>query len=96
MTRHEVRENLLVALDTLRARKIRSALTILGIVIGGVFNSGILATGAVAGAKYNYSDATPESLDKVLQIAKRAPATGTGVRARVHGDVIEVSLSGAP
>jgi putative ABC transport system permease protein len=34
MTRSEVRENLLVALDTLRTRKIRSALTILGIVIG--------------------------------------------------------------
>ena len=34
MTRSEVKENLLVALDTLRSRKIRSALTILGIVIG--------------------------------------------------------------
>ena len=34
MTRAEVRENLLVALDTLRTRKVRSGLTILGIVIG--------------------------------------------------------------
>jgi putative ABC transport system permease protein len=34
MTRHDLTENLLVALDTLRSRKIRSALTILGIVIG--------------------------------------------------------------
>ncbi|HEY2013567.1 MAG TPA: ABC transporter permease [Bryobacteraceae bacterium] len=34
MTRSEVKENLLVAMDTLRSRKIRSALTILGIVIG--------------------------------------------------------------
>ena len=34
MTRHEVLENLSVALDTLRARKVRSGLTILGIVIG--------------------------------------------------------------
>src|SRR5690242_8945493 len=34
MTRSEIRENLLVAMDTLRARKVRSALTILGIVIG--------------------------------------------------------------
>ena len=34
MTRTEVNENLCVALDTLRSRKIRSALTILGIVIG--------------------------------------------------------------
>src|SRR5512140_3485230 len=34
MTRDELRENFLVAMDTLRARKGRSALTILGIVIG--------------------------------------------------------------
>ena len=34
MTRHEIIENLSVALDTLRARKVRSGLTILGIVIG--------------------------------------------------------------
>ncbi|HYL74885.1 MAG TPA: ABC transporter permease [Bryobacteraceae bacterium] len=34
MTRHEITENLLVALDTLRSHKVRSGLTILGIVIG--------------------------------------------------------------
>ncbi|MGA2116650.1 MAG: ABC transporter permease [Bryobacteraceae bacterium] len=34
MTRQEVFENLSVALDTLRSRKVRSGLTILGIVIG--------------------------------------------------------------
>jgi putative ABC transport system permease protein len=34
MTRTEIKENLYVALDTLRSRKVRSALTILGIVIG--------------------------------------------------------------
>jgi putative ABC transport system permease protein len=34
MTRSEMRENLLVALDTIRSRKARSVLTILGIVIG--------------------------------------------------------------
>jgi putative ABC transport system permease protein len=34
MTGSELRENLSVALDTLRSRKVRSALTILGIVIG--------------------------------------------------------------
>jgi putative ABC transport system permease protein len=34
MTKHEVLENLAVALDTIRARKVRSGLTILGIVIG--------------------------------------------------------------
>lgn len=39
-----------------------------GIVIGGVFSSGITATGAVEGAKYNYADATPEVLAKVRRI----------------------------
>ena len=34
MTRDEVRENLLVAIDTLRAHKVRSILTMIGIVIG--------------------------------------------------------------
>src|SRR4051794_25671472 len=34
MTRAEFVENLSIALDTLRARKVRSALTILGVVIG--------------------------------------------------------------
>ena len=39
-----------------------------GIVIGGVFSSGITATGPIAGAKYNYADATPEVLEKVRRI----------------------------
>jgi D-threo-aldose 1-dehydrogenase len=39
-----------------------------GIIVGGVFNSGILATGPVAGAKYNYADAGPEVLDRVRRI----------------------------
>ena len=39
-----------------------------GIVIGGVFSSGITATGAVPGAKYNYAEATPDVLDKVRRI----------------------------
>jgi D-threo-aldose 1-dehydrogenase len=39
-----------------------------GVVIGAVFASGILATGAVAGAKYHYEPATPEALAKVARI----------------------------
>jgi D-threo-aldose 1-dehydrogenase len=38
------------------------------IVIGAVFNSGLLATGAVPGARYNYREAAPEELDKVARI----------------------------
>ena len=36
-----------------------------GVVVGGVYNSGITASGPVPGAKYNYADATPEVLGKV-------------------------------
>jgi D-threo-aldose 1-dehydrogenase len=38
------------------------------IVLGGGFNSGILATGAVPGAHYNYVEAGPEILDRVSRI----------------------------
>jgi D-threo-aldose 1-dehydrogenase len=40
----------------------------IGVMLGGVFNSGILATGPVEGAKYNYRPAPPEILDKVRRI----------------------------
>jgi D-threo-aldose 1-dehydrogenase len=39
-----------------------------GIILGGPYNSGILATGAVEGAKYNYADAPPEILERVRNI----------------------------
>ena len=38
------------------------------VVVGGGFNSGILATGAVDGAKYNYAPAPAEILDRVRKI----------------------------
>jgi D-threo-aldose 1-dehydrogenase len=39
-----------------------------GIIVGGVFSSGITATGAVPGAKYNYADADQAALHKVRNI----------------------------
>ncbi len=41
----------------------------IGFVIGAVFASGILATGAVPGAKYKYADPTPEVIERVRRIA---------------------------
>jgi D-threo-aldose 1-dehydrogenase len=38
------------------------------VVLGGGFNSGILATGAIKGAHYNYSEASPEILARVARI----------------------------
>jgi D-threo-aldose 1-dehydrogenase len=39
-----------------------------GIVVGGTYNSGILATGAVANAMHNYAPATPEILERVRRM----------------------------
>jgi D-threo-aldose 1-dehydrogenase len=49
----------------------------IGVMLGGVFNSGILATGAVSGAKYNYRDAPPEILDRVSRIERVCSAHNT-------------------
>jgi D-threo-aldose 1-dehydrogenase len=48
----------------------------IGVMLGGVFNSGILATGAVAGAKYNYHDAPPDIMAKVARIERVCQAHG--------------------
>ena len=47
-----------------------------GIILGGPFNSGILATGPVAGAKYNYAPAPPDVLDRVSRIEAICRAHG--------------------
>ena len=39
-----------------------------GIILGGPYNSGILATGPVEGARYNYAPAPAEILDKVRKM----------------------------
>jgi D-threo-aldose 1-dehydrogenase len=52
-----------------------------GIVIGGVFASGLLATGPVAGAKYNYRDATPEELERCRKIERVCAAHGVPLAA---------------
>jgi D-threo-aldose 1-dehydrogenase len=51
----------------------------IGVMLGGVFNSGILATGAVKGAKYNYQDAPPEILAKVARIERVCIAHGVAL-----------------
>lgn len=49
-----------------------------GIILGGPYNSGILATGPIEGAKYNYADAPQDILDRVRKI--EAVCTAHGVR----------------
>jgi D-threo-aldose 1-dehydrogenase len=51
----------------------------IGVLLGGVFNSGILATVAVPGAKYNYQDAPPHILEKVARIQRVCDAHGVAL-----------------
>lgn len=48
-----------------------------GVVIGGPYNSGILATGPRPGAFYNYDPAPPEILDRARRIEAVCKAHGT-------------------
>jgi D-threo-aldose 1-dehydrogenase len=57
----------------------------IGLMLGGVFNSGILATGPVAGAKYNYKPAPPEILARVAAIEAVCARHGVPLRrAALH------------
>jgi D-threo-aldose 1-dehydrogenase len=52
-----------------------------GIVIGAPYASGILAVGAVPGARYGYEDASPEILARVARIEELCRRHGISLRA---------------
>jgi D-threo-aldose 1-dehydrogenase len=52
----------------------------LGVIIGGPFNSGVLATGPKPGAFYNYDPAPPQVLGRVAAIEKVCTAHGVALR----------------
>ncbi len=52
----------------------------IGLMLGGVFNSGILATGPVPGARYNYRPAPPEILARVAAIEAICARHGVPLR----------------
>ncbi|AMJ63866.1 pyridoxal 4-dehydrogenase [Bosea sp. PAMC 26642] len=57
----------------------------IGLMLGGVFNSGILATGPVPGAKYNYKPAPPDILARVAAIETVCARHGVPLRrAALH------------
>jgi D-threo-aldose 1-dehydrogenase len=72
----------------------------IGIMLGGVFNSGILATGAIPGAKYDYEDAPESVLARVRRIeavckAHSVPLPVAAVAfVRFHPAVASVVLGG--
>ncbi len=51
----------------------------IGVMLGGVFNSGILATGPVAGARYNYRIAPADVIARVERIEKVCRAHGVAL-----------------
>lgn len=53
----------------------------IGIILGGPFNSGILATGAVPGAYYNYAPASPAVVERVERIDHVCRAHGVTLAA---------------
>jgi D-threo-aldose 1-dehydrogenase len=56
-----------------------------GVVIGGPYNSGILATGPIAGAQYDYADAPPEILARTKKLGDICTQHGVAlVEAALH------------
>ena len=57
----------------------------IGVMLGGVFNSGILATGTIEGARYNYKPASDGVLARVRRIETICKAHGVHIRqAALH------------
>jgi D-threo-aldose 1-dehydrogenase len=53
----------------------------IGMIIGGVFNSGLYAVGPVKGARYNYRDPTASELDRVQRIDAACRRHGVSLAA---------------
>ena len=72
----------------------------LGVMLAGVFNSGILATGAIPGAKFDYGAAPDEIMARVRKIESICAAHATPLRraalhfAMAHPAVVTVLLGG--
>ena len=73
----------------------------MGVMLAGVFNSGILATGAIPGAKFEYAPAPPEIMERVRRIEAICATHGTSIRraalhfAMTHPAVVSVVLGAA-
>jgi len=92
MTRAEIKENLLVALDTLRTRKVRSALTILGIVIG---VTSVIAVAAIIDGLNGFMENRIKTFGSRSIFITRIPAGYTGgqlphkIRARKYLEIAD-------
>lgn len=72
----------------------------IGIIIGGVFASGILATGAVPGARYNYHEPTPAEAEKIRRIEAicnrhGVPLASAALQFPLHHPLVASVIPGA-
>ena len=71
-----------------------------GLIIGQPFASGILATGPVPGARYNYAPATPEAMERVRRIeavCRRhgVPLAAAALQFPLHHPLVASVIPGA-
>jgi len=71
-----------------------------GIVIGAVYATGILATGPVARARYNYHPATPEELDRIRRMeaigrSHGVPLAAAALQFPLHHPTVASVIPGA-
>jgi len=71
-----------------------------GIVVGGTYNSGILATGAVSNAMHNYSPATPAILERVRRMEAvcarhKAPLAAAALQFPLGHPIVASAIPGA-
>jgi D-threo-aldose 1-dehydrogenase len=71
-----------------------------GVIIGAVFASGILATGAVPGAKISYRDPTPEEVDRIKRIEAvcrkfETPLAAASLQFTLHHPAVASIIPGA-
>lgn len=70
----------------------------IGVVLGGVYNSGVLATGPIEGARFNYGPAPREILHKAAQIGEvcarhRVPLPAVALQfAYAHPAVVSICI----
>ena len=71
-----------------------------GIIVGQVFASGILATGAIPGARYNYREAPPDVIEKVRGIEAvcarhGVPLAAASMQFPLHHPLVASIIPGA-
>jgi len=71
-----------------------------GIILGGPYNSGILATGAVEGARYDYAPASPEIMERVRKFdvvceAHNTPLIAAALQFPLGHDAVKSVIPGA-